>query len=123
MRNAILGGLIIASVFSVAASEELVNVKVSAAITSAPADVVVTATVVPDDRNRALMISAESASYMRRSTVELAGEDEARVHQLSLVSLPEGEYIVSAAVIGPDGPRGRAETRLMVFGGSHRRPK
>jgi hypothetical protein len=101
-------------------TEPAVDVRVSSAFASAPADVMVTATVVPDERNRLLVICAESVDYLRRSTIELAGEEEARIHQMWLNSLPEGEYLVSARVVGADGVRAIADVKLRVSPGRRR---
>jgi hypothetical protein len=120
MRYAILSTFLLIGALSAHASEPAVKVKVSAAFTHAPGNVVVKAIVVPDERNQLLTITAESTDYLRRSTVQLAGKDEARVHELSLVSLPEGEYVVSAQLVGRDGSNQRAETTLRVFGGTRR---
>jgi len=121
MRYAILSIFLLIGALSADANESAVAVKVSAAFAQAPGNVVVKAIVVPDERNQLLTISAESVDYLRRSTMQLAGKDEARVHELSLVSLPEGDYVVSAQLVGRDGTRQRAETTFRVFGGTKRR--
>jgi hypothetical protein len=121
MRYAILSVLLLTGALSANASESAVAVKVSASFIHAPGNVVVKAIVVPDDRNELLTISAESVDYLRRSTMQLAGKDEARVHELSLVGLPEGDYVIAAQLIGRDGSRQRAETTLRVFAGTRRR--
>src|SRR5262245_58126345 len=77
MRNAILSVLFGICGVSTNASESAVQVKLSAAFAFAPGNVTVRAIVVPDERNELLMISAESIDYLRRSTVQLEGKDEA----------------------------------------------
>ncbi|HEY7500807.1 MAG TPA: hypothetical protein VH740_19950 [Vicinamibacterales bacterium] len=120
MRTALACLFVAAAVLTVGAKEEPVDVRVSSPFAVAPADVMVTARIVPDRRNRALIISAESPDYLRRSTIELDGEQEARVHQMWLNSLPEGEYIVSARVLGADGLRAHADVKLRVNPGRRR---
>ena len=121
MRNAMLSVLLLICAVSTNASESAVQVKVSAAFTFAQGNVTVRAIVVPNERNQLLTISAESTDYLRRSTMQLEGKDEARVHELSLVSLPEGVYVVTALVISRDGSQHRADTKLQVFDGASRK--
>jgi hypothetical protein len=99
-----------------ATAEQPIDLKLNAAVLSAPASVLVTATVVPDERNRSLVVSAESVEFLRSSTIELAGEHEARVHQLWLKGLPEGAYIVTAEVRDGDDVRAVASAKLEVVG-------
>jgi hypothetical protein len=120
MKSAAVGVLMIVGALTTSAYEQPVDVRVSSPFATAPADVMVTATVVPDERNRVLVISAESPDYLRRSTMELDGVDEARVHQMWLSSLPEGDYVVTARVIGSDGPRAVANVKLQVMPGRKR---
>jgi hypothetical protein len=123
MKIVVVCLFLVFAALTIRAAEHPVDVRVSRAIATAPADVMVTATVVPDERNRGLVITAESVDYLRRSTIELAGEDEARVHQLWLNSLPEGDYVVSALVLDREGPRAIAEVKMRVFGGRRGDPR
>jgi hypothetical protein len=120
VKTALLANTFLLAALSTGATEETVNIRVSSSVATAPATVVVTATVPPDEQNRSLAVVAESDEFLRSSTIELDGLDEARVHQFWLKSLPEGHYVVTALVRGTDGVRGFGRTTLDVVGGDTR---
>ena len=123
MKIVVVCLFVVFAALTMRAADHPVDVRVSSPFSTAPADVMVTATVVPDQRNRRLVITAEPLDYLRRSTMELDGEDEARIHQLWLNSLPEGDYVVSALVLDRDGPRAIAEVKMRVLAGRRRDPR
>ena len=73
-------------------------IRVSPWVFSAPAYVVVRATIEHDARNRAIQISAESADFYRSSEMSLEGEKAPRVSQFEFPNLPSGVYEVRAVL-------------------------
>jgi hypothetical protein len=69
----------------------------------APATLRITATVEPHADNRTLTLVADSISYRSSTTVPLEGDDDARVHDVLLKSVPAGEYMIEATLDRVDG--------------------
>ena len=63
-----------------------------------PCNIRVRAFVQPDADNRSLALSAESASYLRRSIVPLDGANASRLHSMLFRELPAGTYTFEARV-------------------------
>ena len=103
------------------AAEPVVDLKIRGHVLTAPATLMVTVRVPPDERNRALAVMVDSGDFSRRSTIELDGEYDAPVHQMLFKELPEGDYVVAAEVLGADDVRGYAYAELRVLG--HMNPK
>jgi hypothetical protein len=118
LKTGLLTTAFLIGTLSSAATEDPVNVRLSASVATAPATVVVTATVVRDERNRMLVLAAESDDFFRSSAIELNGENEARRHQLWLKELPEGHYVISAELQGTTGVRALGTAFLEVRGAS-----
>jgi hypothetical protein len=118
VKTALFANAFLFAAMSTGATEEAVAVRVSSSVATAPATVVVTATVQRDEQNRSLVVAAESDDFLRSSTIQLDGQDEARIHQFWLKSLPEGHYVVTALVQGSQGVRGIGRTTLEVLGGN-----
>jgi hypothetical protein len=120
MREVLLFAVMVVTGMS-SLAEQVVDVKIRGYLVNAPATVMVTVRVPPDARNRALAVMADSGDFSRRSTIELDGEYDAPVHQMWFKELPEGDYVVTAEVLGADGVRGYAQAELRVLG--HLNPK
>jgi hypothetical protein len=116
MRTVVLAGAFVTQALSGAATEEPVRVRLSSATATAPATVVVTATIERDARNRALIVAADSEEFSSRSAIQLDGDNDARLHQFWLKGLPQGHYIVTAQVDGTDGPLGVTRVPMDVIG-------
>jgi hypothetical protein len=116
MRTVVFAGAFVAQALSGAATEEPVRVRLSSAVATAPATVIVTATIERDARNRSLIVAADSEEFSTRSGIQLDGENDARLHQVWLKGLPEGHYIVTALVEGSDGPLGVTRVPMDVIG-------
>jgi len=97
---------------SLGAGERL-TLKVSPAVSFAPANLVVRTTILADADNRAVEIVAESDDFYRSSQVQLEGERAARTTTFEFRSLPPGTYEVRANLLGADG-RSRAMSRQQV---------
>ena len=90
-----------------------VSIRVSPAVSFAPANLVVQTVIEPDADNRAVEIVADGDDFYRSSTVQLEGDRAPKTIRFEFRSLPRGEYRVSAALIGVDG-RSRAIGRTHV---------
>ncbi len=87
--------------------------KVSPAVSFAPANLIVRTTVVADANNRAMEVSAESEEFYRASEVQLDGERAPRITTFEFRSLPSGIYEVKATLFSGDG-HARALVRQSV---------
>jgi len=108
----VLTGLLAAA--SPAAAPPPVAVRVSPNASMAPATVRVTVTVEPDERNRGLMVEADSLNFYSSSEVALEGTGSSRVKRFEFKNLPPGEYEVRATVQRNDGNRQVASTLTIV---------
>jgi hypothetical protein len=114
-------GLTLAATTALGANQSLA-VKVSPAVSFAPANLVIRTRVDPDADNRSMEVVAESADFYRSSTIPLDGDRAPKTTQFEYRSLPPGEYTVTVVVTGADG-RQRAVSRgqaTVVESGSSR---
>lgn len=100
--RAILCGLLAVSAAPIAAGERL-TIKVSPAVSFAPANLIVRAMIEADTKNRAIEIIAESGDFYRSSQVQLEGDNAPRITMFELRSLPSGTYEVRAVLLGVNG--------------------
>lgn len=99
-----------------AGERERLTVRVSPAVSFAPANLIVRATIEADAQNRAVEIVAESEDFYRSSEIELDGEHAPRTNTFEFRSLPGGRYDVKATLIGADGqPRAFARQQVNVL--------
>ena len=109
-------GLLISVPTGFAAAAAPVSIRVSPAISFAPANLVVQTVIEPDVDNRAIEIVADGNDFYRSSTVQLDGDRAPKTIRFEFRSLPPGDYRVSAAVIGADGhSRGIGRTHARVI--------
>jgi len=94
-------------------ADERLALKVSPAVSFAPANLVVRATIHADAANRAVEIVAESNDFYRSSEIELDGQNAPRTNMFEFRSLPPGTYEVRATLLGGDG-RSLAHVRQQV---------
>jgi hypothetical protein len=114
-------GITLAATAAAGANQSLA-VKVSPAVSFAPANLVIRTSVDPDVDNRSLEVVAESSDFYRSSTVMLDGDHAPRTTQFEFRSLPPGEYQVSVVVTGADGRQraiSRAQAKVVESGGGH----
>ena len=98
-----------------AGANQSLGIKVSPAVSFAPANLVIRTSVDPDADNRALEVVAQSEDFYRSSTVTLDGDRAAKTTQFEFRSLPPGEYEISVVVTGADGrPRAISRTQARV---------
>jgi hypothetical protein len=93
---------------------EMLTIRVSPAVSSAPAVVTVRAFVEAHADNRALDIIAESRDFYTSSQVTLNGADSPRLNEIHFRSLPEGNYAVTVILMGSRGRRALLTRRILV---------
>ena len=107
-------GLAIATTAGVGANESIA-IRVSPAMSFAPANLVIRTSVEPDADNRVMEIVADSEEFYRSSTVQLEGDRAPKTTAFEFRSLPPGEYRVTAVLFGADGQRrGTAQAHVKV---------
>jgi hypothetical protein len=106
MRRQLLLGffivLLIAPMGPMNADERLV-MRVSPAVSYAPANLRVTTIVTSDKENRAIQVEAESDGFYRSSEIPLEGEEAPRTTVVEFRSIPGGNYTVRATLKGVNG--------------------
>jgi hypothetical protein len=85
------------------AEPQRVSIRVTPAVSFAPANLVIRATVERADENRAIVVVLESPSFYRSSEVTLDGARAPRVTLLQFRGMPGGDYEVRAAIRGSSG--------------------
>lgn len=90
-----------------------ITIRVSPALSFAPANLIVRTTIASDPENRAVEVVAESAEFYRSSEIQLEGERAPRTSVFEFRSLPPGRYEVRATLRGSKG-RERASVRRQV---------
>jgi hypothetical protein len=96
-----------------AKTRDLLAIRVSPAVSFAPANLVVRVMIESDQSNRAIEIIAESPEFYRSSSIELDGNRAPRTSLFEFRSLPSGTYEVTATLLGPGGEE-RASVRQQV---------
>ena len=112
VRACLLGILMTSTTLPIGAGERI-TMKVSPAVSFAPANLVVRTTIEADAGNRAVEIVAESPDFYRSSEIQLEGDRAARTTTFEFRSLPPGTYEVRAKLLGVDGQQ-RAAVRQQV---------
>ncbi len=104
VKVAFLGLLMCTASLPVGAGEsDRLTLRVSPAVAFAPANLVVRATIVADESNRAVEIIAESETFYRSSEIQLEGDRAPRTSMFEFRSLPPGTYEVRATLRGSHG--------------------
>jgi hypothetical protein len=93
---------------------EMLTIRVSPAVSAAPALVTVRAFVEAHADNRALEIIAESRDFYTSSQVTLNGAESPRINEIHFRSLPEGSYAVTVILVGSRGRRALLTRRILV---------
>ncbi len=119
MRRAALCGILMFGSMSLSAGGPL-RIRVSPAVSFAPAFVRIQATIDQDADNRAVEITADSGDFYRSSRVQLEGDRAARTNIFEFPGLPSGEYEITATLFGSDGkPRGQMRQTVNVVTRGH----
>jgi hypothetical protein len=90
------------------------TLRVSPAISMAPAFVIATITVERDADNRQLEVAADSANFFRSSLIALDGDRAPRTNQITWRDMPGGEYAVIAVLYGTDGQRATVRQSVLI---------
>jgi hypothetical protein len=98
---------------TVVGAEEPLSIRVSPAMSFAPANLVIRARVEPDADNRAMEVVADSEEFYRSSAIQLDGDHAPRTTTFEFRSLPPGNYQITAVVVGTNGER-RAVARAHI---------
>lgn len=121
MKHFLIGGLAAAAILTgghsrdgLAAAERL-QLQLTPSISVAPASVIVRAIVEHDAENRQLEIVADSENFYRRTVVDLDGDHAPKVNELRLLSIPGGEYEVTATLYDSRGARTMAHRTLTIM--------
>jgi tartrate dehydratase alpha subunit/fumarate hydratase class I-like protein len=102
LLRACLCGVLAMTAGPLGAAERL-SLKVSPAVSFAPANLVVRATIQADAANRAVEVVAESNDFYRSSEIELDGENAPRTNMFEFRSIPSGTYEVRVTLRGGGG--------------------
>jgi hypothetical protein len=115
MKRVVLIGLLTATAaLPLGAKErEPMTIRVTPAVSFAPANLIVRATIENNAANRGFEIVAESEDFYRSSQIELNGDEAPRTTMFEFRSLPPGTYEVRAVLYGVSGDA-RAEVRQQV---------
>ena len=81
-----------------ASATQVVEIRLRGHYFSAPATVVVNVAIEPGADNYKLLIEADGSSFFRSSEIELTGLSDKRIHTFQFKNLPEGVYVLRAAV-------------------------
>ena len=112
LRATLFGILMLTTTLPLGAGERI-TIKVSPAVSFAPANLIVRTMIVADADNRAVEIIAESPDFYRSSEIQLEGDKAPRTTMFEFRSLPSGTYEVRANLIGVGGQQ-RAFVRQQI---------
>jgi hypothetical protein len=110
---ALLGGCLCLAAGG-AYGEETLTIRVSPAVSTAPAVVTVRTMVEAHADNRTLDIIAESRDFYTSTQVTLQGADSPRFNEVRFRSLPEGNYEVTVILMGSHGQRAYMTRKVLV---------
>jgi hypothetical protein len=98
------------------------TLRVTPALSVAPANLIIRTTVERDDANRAIEVIAESPSFFRSSEVTLDGRRAPRVTLLQFHGMPGGDYEVRAVLKGSAGQEiASSQAHISIVGDSDTR--
>jgi hypothetical protein len=82
---------------------ERLSIKVSPAVSFAPATLVIKTTVEANANNRAIVVVADGPDFYRSSQIAVDGERGHRSESFEFRNVPGGWYEIRAALVGADG--------------------
>ena len=98
--------------------DSLLTMRVTPALSFAPAVVRVRATIETATENRFLEVSADSGNFYRSSQIQLNGDGAPRVSVFEFRNLPAGTYAVTAVLGGISGQRATLSRTVLVVAGN-----
>ena len=97
-------------------ADDVVRIHVPSNILTDRSDLVVQVLVIRNAENRALKVTAESASYYSSSEIQIDGDRHPTVQLVRFISVPAGWYEVTGAVFDErQKTRGVARTSVLVY--------
>jgi hypothetical protein len=110
---ALLGGCL-CLIAGGARADETLTIRVSPAISAAPAVVTIRTMVEAHADNRTIDIIAESRDFYTSTQVTLQGADAPRFNEVRFRSLPAGSYEVTVVLMGSHGRRAWVTRKVVV---------
>jgi len=98
------------------AATEKLTLRVTPNVSSAPSNLIVTATIARDADNRWLQIEADSGAFYRSSSIQLDGDKAPMITEIRLSNLPSGNYAVSAVLRNQQGEETTVRRTVIVLG-------
>jgi len=98
-----------------AAGDSPIQARVFPPAAFAPTDLLVRASIEPDDRNRSVEFVIDSEAMFASSTIQLDGERAPRTKEVRFRRLSAGIYEIRVILMGTHGMRGTAVHRLAVY--------
>jgi hypothetical protein len=121
LKVTLFGLLVLTTILPLGARERMA-LKVSPAVSFAPANLIVRTMIEAAAENRGVEIVAESTEFYRSSEIQLDGEHAPRTTTFEFRSLPPGDYEVKATLLGSDGARlatVRQQVNVIATGSAH----
>ena len=121
LKVTLFGLLVLTTILPLGARERM-TLKVSPAVSFAPANLIVRTMIEAAAENRGVEIVAESTEFYRSSEIQLDGEHAPRTTTFEFRSLPPGDYEVKATLLGSDGARlatVRQQVNVIATGSGH----
>jgi hypothetical protein len=79
-------------------ADDVLDVRLSSQVMTAPGHVKVTIIVERDENNRLMTVEADSAAFYRSSQIPLDGAKAPRTYAFTYGDLPEGTYVIRVTV-------------------------
>lgn len=114
-RLSLILGIAVVALASSGRAEDRLALRVSPAISKAPATLAAIAYVAPHPGNLVLRIEADSGAFFRASDVQLDGARSPRVMEVRLRDLPGGEYEVRALLFDQLGEQTTVRRSVIVM--------
>jgi len=111
--RATLFGILMLTITPSLGAGERITIKVSPAVSFAPANLIVRTMIVADADNRGVEIIAESSDFYRSSEIQLDGDKAPRTTMSNSGACPRATYEVRANLIGVGGQQ-RAFVRQQI---------
>jgi hypothetical protein len=102
-RSLVVAMVLIAT--AVTRATEPLSIRVSPTFSFAPANLVIRTSVEPNPENGAMEVIADAADFYRASRISLEGDRAPKTRVIEFRGLPQGDYRVTAMLIGVDGHR------------------
>ena len=116
VRSLVLIVPLVAFSGSAGSAKDNVEIRLNGRFFAEPATVQLIVAVEPNSENRRLRVEADGDSMYRSTEIDLAGENEQRLHTVEFKNLSAGGYTLRAQVLSTSSIRSQAEQEIMVTG-------